>query len=155
MELLLTGRYHATLSEDGRVLIPSRLLTELSKLKDRRFVLCPDPEGGTALFPIGLWLTVHSRMKGARFDERRFQVVGRFLTGRSFRTRLDARGRIRIPDNLRKEMNLGRDLVVIGVRGWIELWEPQSWSEYLEKYGDTYDAIAAEFFSDKHNNSAD
>ncbi|MCB9796200.1 MAG: hypothetical protein H6741_26180 [Alphaproteobacteria bacterium] len=42
---------------------------------------------------------------------------------------VDAQGRIRIPTRLREEAGLEKELVLISIMQWIELWDADRWAE--------------------------
>ena len=54
----------------------------------------------------------------------------RFVYGSSHDAELDAAGRIMIPNSLREEAKLAKDVIVVGVGERLELWDKATWSEH-------------------------
>ena len=55
---------------------------------------------------------------------------------------IDRQGRLRIPPELAKLANLNNEVVVLGVRDRIELWNAESWDQFLQQTQPSYDELA-------------
>jgi MraZ protein len=53
-------------------------------------------------------------------------------------------GRLTIPGRLRELVNLGREVVVVGVSSRVEIWPAATWERYEQDHMQTYLAGAAE-----------
>lgn len=51
----------------------------------------------------------------------------RFLAGNSYETELDAAGRVTVPPKLIDHAGLGREVSVVGVGGYLEVWDRERW----------------------------
>ena len=53
---------------------------------------------------------------------------------------IDKAGRVLIPDRLVDFAGLKHEVVLIGVRDHLELWDAQRWQDYLGQHGPRFDA---------------
>ena len=122
-----------------------------------------DPKGRVSLparfrdaFDDGLWLTVGQDRCLYCFPraewERRSREVDAFALsdkhGRAFsrlffasadEARLDGQGRVTIPQRLRDAVGIGKEVVVIGVRERMEIWDRTAFERYRDIYAAAYE----------------
>lgn len=55
----------------------------------------------------------------------------RLMFASAAQTKVDRSGRIRIPAELRARVGLEKDVVIVGVGDYFELWTPSAWQEQL------------------------
>src|SRR5262249_16153891 len=55
---------------------------------------------------------------------------------------LHPRGRILIPDRLVEFAGLTHEVVLLGVRDHLELWDAQRWQAYMQENGPQFDKVA-------------
>jgi MraZ protein len=58
--------------------------------------------------------------------------------GNAERVDLDGQGRMVIPPKLRTQVGLSREVVVIGVADWLEIWPSHEWDRYEERHAGAY-----------------
>jgi MraZ protein len=127
-----------------------------------------DPKGRVSLpakfrgsFDEGLWLTVGQDRCLYCFPraewERRAAEVGAFpladSDGRAFarlffasadEVRLDAQGRVTIPQRLRDAVGITREVVVLGVRDRMEIWDRREFERYRDAHAVEYESGSLE-----------
>ncbi|MFO0865191.1 MAG: division/cell wall cluster transcriptional repressor MraZ [Gemmataceae bacterium] len=59
---------------------------------------------------------------------------------------LDKAGRIIVPPRLAQLAGLGREVVLLGVRDHLELWDADKWKHYLGEHGPQFDKVAEKAF---------
>ena len=57
----------------------------------------------------------------------------------------DKNGRLSIPQSLREYANLSKDCIVLGIAKYIELWDSQTYKDYLAETEDSFRDAAEEF----------
>ena len=121
-----------------------------------------DPKGRVSLptrfreaFDEGLWLTVGQDrclycFPRAEWDRRASEVGRSRLTdsdGRAFarlffasadEVRLDGQGRVTIPQRLREAVGIRKDVVVLGVRDRMEIWDRGEFERYRNAHAAAY-----------------
>ena len=64
---------------------------------------------------------------------------------------LDKQSRILIPDRLAEIAGLEHEVILLGVRDHMELWNTARWNAYLKKHAAKFDKFAEEAFQPKSN----
>ena len=70
----------------------------------------------------------------------------RLFFARAQRLEIDKSGRVRIPKELAALAGIRKEVVLVGVRDHIELWDKQHWDSYLDENEPIYDQIAEQAF---------
>lgn len=130
--LLLTGEYAHTVDNKGRVLISNKLRSQIdSEEHGSNFYLVLGSNGILCLYPERYFeqLILAGAPKTAAADEAvAFERLGFAL---SSKVELDNQGRLLLNDRLRKRAGLRDNITLVGVRDHIEMWNNESWEEYL------------------------
>ncbi len=53
-------------------------------------------------------------------------------------------GRILVPDHLKKEAGIDRDVMIVGVSNRIEIWDRGHWDRYETEHRGDYEAVSNE-----------
>lgn len=119
-----SGSFDHSLDGKGRVIIPSSFREALGD--DFTITINPD-KTAVAIYPKAMWDKQLERL--ARIDP--LDKIGaryeRYLMSVSFSgNSMDAQGRVLIPQKLRTKIGLTRDIVFIGVNGYIEIWDAEA-----------------------------
>jgi MraZ protein len=143
--MLLTGTYPRTLDDKKRMALPRRV-RELLKEPTTLF-LSPGPDQS-------LWVYTQEALE--RLAERLEQTPGGKPETRTFQrlyfaqteaVDVDRSGRILIPERLLQFAELKHDVVMIGVRDHLELWDAQRWQNYLTQNAPRFDSVAEAAFN--------
>lgn len=142
--MLLTGTHPRTLDDKKRLALPRRLLEQMG--------------GVTQLFiaqGLDRCLWIYDRGGLERLSEKLDQIPATDAEARIFRrlffaqmdaVDLDKSGRILIPERLAAFAGLEQQVVLLGVRDHLELWDARLWQEYLDRHARSYDAVAENTF---------
>ena len=121
---MLSGLYISKLAKARRLLIPKSLRQELGKV----FIVSKWYEKSIVLVPFDQWesfvekvLGPENQIKLAKRDSERF------ILGSSFKLKQDKQGRVVLPNILILHAKLGNDVVFLGLRNRIELWDKKEW----------------------------
>lgn len=130
--LLLTGEYQHTIDGKSRVLVSNKLRNQIDADEHgSNFYLLLGANGVLCLYPEIYFeqIVLSSSSNAVAPDETvSFERMSFALASK---IELDAQGRLLINDKLRKRAGLGDDITLIGVRDHIELWNSESWEQYL------------------------
>lgn len=138
--MLLTGTYARTLDEKKRLTLPRRVREMLGELET--VFVSPGPDQC-------LWL--YSRQGLERLAEKLDQAPAADAEARVFRrlyfaqtesVDLDRAGRILVPERLLQFAGLKHDVVLLGVRDHLELWDAARWQQFLEHNASRFDTVA-------------
>src|SRR5262249_41732123 len=142
--MLLTGTYSRTLDDKKRLALPPRVRDKLG-----------DP--ATLYVSPGLdqclWLYTEPNLErlADKLDQNPAtdadaRVYQRLLFAQTEAADLDANGRILIPERMLRFAGLEHEVVLIGDRDHLELWDSRRWQQYLERHAPRFDAVAEAAF---------
>jgi MraZ protein len=143
--LLLTGEFEHVLDNKGRVLISNKLRSQIdTEIHGSNFYLSVGPNGILCLYPEKCFERVVAAMakKDAAPDEAvAYERMSFALAGK---VELDSQGRLLLNERLRKRAGLKDNVMLIGERDHIELWNMQDWEQYVSDNMAQYQKRAAE-----------
>ena len=124
---MFTGEYRHTIDAKGRLAVPARFRSELAGEAH----LCRWLDGCLAIFPRAAWEQLAGQISSlARVGDSRARGLARSVFASAFPVELDGQGRVLVPANLREQVGLGSDAVVVGLNDHVELWSPDRWGSY-------------------------
>ncbi|MGI5058108.1 division/cell wall cluster transcriptional repressor MraZ [Treponema pectinovorum] len=132
---LLTGEYRNTLDEKGRILFPSKLRNELFTETEKNILIVTQSfDRCLWLYTLDEWKNLSSKiMETASPFSRQNRLVLRTLIAPAQEVELDKSGRLSIPQSLREYANLTKECVILGINRYMELWDAQTYAEYLNE----------------------
>lgn len=147
----LLGQYHTTMDDKGRFALPAKLRSFIGPNKkpllDGELIITKGLEGCLSLFPQSEWAVIQQRLSSLNFTKRDFRFFSRRFYSSAQLVSPDKNGRILIPSHLINEADLKKDLLVIGVNDWVEIWNPERHKYYLEQYSGSYEEVAERLFT--------
>lgn len=130
--MLLTGTHPRTLDDKKRLVLPKRLREQLGEPTE--LFVTPGSERS-------LWLFTRDSLEreAERLDQRATtdvdaQVFRRLYFAQTEAVDVDRSGRILLPDRLVALAGLTHEVVLLGVRDHLELWDSQRWTQYVETH---------------------
>ena len=145
------GQYQTTMDSKGRFALPSKLRNvpdgDGKSLLEGELILTKGLEGCLSLYPENEWGAIQSRLSSLNFTKKDFRYFSRRFYSSAATVTPDKNGRILIPAHLITEASLGKELLVIGVSDWVEIWDSQRYQDYIEQFGGSYEEVAERLFS--------
>jgi len=133
---MFLGEYVHILDGKGRLTIPAKFRADL----DGGLVITRGIDRCLAIFPMPEWERLAEEVNALPMTDRRARAFRRLVFANASDVTPDKQGRILIPPRLREYADLDGDVVVAGLSTYIEVWNPQSWSEECESVeGDDVD----------------
>lgn len=138
---MFSGEFEHSIDEKGRLIIPARLRSNLS---DDVFVT-RGFDGCLFVYPMDVWKEMADHLDQLPTVHPAARYVSRLLFAGN-ETSLDGQGRISISAPLREhaDIQLGGQVVVVGVNNRIELWSTARWRQVTEKLEKEATELAAE-----------
>lgn len=137
---MLLGTHTPKLDEKNRVILPAKFRDEL----DAGVVITRGQERCLYIFSAADFSEVHQKVRQAPVTSKQARDYLRvFLSGASDETP-DKQGRVTIPALLREYAGISRDLVIIGVGSRAEIWDADTWAEYLASQEESFANVAEE-----------
>ncbi len=146
--MLLTGNFIRSLDEKGRFSIPKRVREMLDATRDSVLFLAPGTDGSLALYPSQVFHALGERLNQASPASQGVRAFSRLFYAQALCVDVDRQGRIRIPAALIEVAGLQKEIVLVGVRDHIEVWDRERWTKYIDESLPYYDQIAEQAFAD-------
>ena len=139
---MITGQYQNALDEKGRLLIPSRLRTEVA---GDVLILTRGIDRCLWLFPPEQWkLFSDNLMEAASPFTKKARLLQRRIIAPAHEVEIDRAGRINIPQTLKEAAGLERECVILGIKKYIEIWDVQEYENYLAESESEFQEAAEE-----------
>jgi MraZ protein len=129
---VFTGEYRHSIDDKGRIAVPARFRTELAG----GATVSKWIDGCLAIHPRVAWEALAARTAGLPVTDAGARVFQRFIFGGAVEFELDRQGRLIVPAVLRDFAGLDGEVVVVGSRDHVELWEPAKWADYSARMDD-------------------
>jgi len=139
------GEYEASLDAKNRVAFPAPFRNRLEPAERERLVLTPMPDGCIALYTLAEWQRLEREVaeaSGTVLGTAQARDFERALYSRAADVDIDKQGRILLPERLRKEGGLRKDVVFVGVRNRVEIWDRARWEAGEPKRARTFRKVA-------------
>jgi MraZ protein len=143
--MLLTGTYPRTLDDKKRTALPKRV-RELLRDPPTLYVT-PGPDQSLWLYTQEGLERLAEKLDQAPATDAEARVYRRLYFAQTEAVDVDRTGRILIPDRLLQFAGLQHEVVLIGVRDHLELWDAGRWQNYLAQNAPRFDTIAEAAFT--------
>ena len=138
--MLLTGTHPRTLDDKKRLTLPKRLREQLGA--PETLYLTPGPDQCLWLYTQDGLERLAEKLDHAPAADAEVRVFRRLYFAQTESVDVDRTGRILVPERLTQFAGLRHEVVLIGVRDHLELWDAQRWQEYLSRNAPRFDAVA-------------
>ena len=133
--LLLTGEYQHVVDNKSRVLISNKLRNQIDAdehgsnfylVLGANGILCLCPEKYFERIALAVTPGTTAPDEAVAFERMSFAM--------SSKVELDGQGRLLLNEKLRKRAGLKDQITLIGARDHIELWNSESWEQYVSDH---------------------
>ena len=133
--LLLTGEYQHVVDSKSRVLISNKLRGQIDADEHgSNFYLVLGANGILCLYPERYFEQIALAVAPGTTAPDEAVAFERMSFSLASKVELDGQGRLLLNDKLRKRAGLKDNITLIGVRDHIELWNSESWEQYLSDH---------------------
>ena len=130
--LLLTGEYQHVVDNKSRVLISNKLRNQIDADEHgSSFYLVLGANGILCLYPEKYFEQIALAVAPGSTAPDEAVSFERISFALASKVELDGQGRLLLNESLRKRAGLKDQITLIGARDHIELWNSESWEQYL------------------------
>lgn len=137
---MFLGTYEPKLDDKGRVFLPAKFREDM----EGGIVLTRGQEHCIYVFPASRFDDMTQELLTAPLSSKQARDWIRVMLSGAYKEVPDKQGRISIPADLRTYAGLGRELTVIGAGSRAEIWNAESWREYLAVQEEVFSQTAEE-----------
>ena len=120
------GTYRPKLDDKGRLFLPAKFRDRLAE----GVVVTQGQESCLVVWPPEVFDREADRASERPMTSRAARSYARMFFSGGEEVTQDKQGRIGVPAALREYAGLEKDVVVIGVRDRLEIWNPTAWDDY-------------------------
>src|SRR5262245_45007998 len=132
--MLLTGTFHRSLDEKNRFAIPRKLREVLvHPAHGAPLYLTPGTDSSLALYSEDAFSRLAEKLAQGSPTDQDNRTFGRLFYAQAQCVELDRLGRIRIPPDLLALGRLSKEIVLLGVRDHLEIWDKCRWEDFLSQ----------------------
>jgi MraZ protein len=142
--MLLTGTHPRTLDDKKRLVLPKRVREQLGE--PETLFVTPGPDQSLWLYTQAGLEQLAAKLDQAPATDTEARVFRRLYFAQTEAVDVDRSGRILVPERLVQFAGLQHEVVLIGVRDHLELWDGPRWQAYLAQHAPRFDAVAEAAF---------
>jgi MraZ protein len=136
---MLLGEYEHTIDDKNRLTLPARFRESFSE----GVVISRGMDRCLSVYPRAEWdSAVDARLGALDPLSREARSLQRYFYSAASEAELDKQGRIVIPAGLIEYAELGRDVVLAGVRDRLEVWSRDAWQKQRDEIEGSAEHVA-------------
>ena len=140
-----TGEHECKLDAKGRLVLPSRLKSVLPEASKNSIVIRKGFESNLIIYPLSEFQNIYTRISSLNeFSSEQRKLKRNLFSGIS-QVDLDSNGRFLLAKNMLSHCNIKKDVILIGVGNFIELWNPDIYSKNLIKDSNEFSLLAQKY----------
>ena len=142
--MLLTGTHPRTLDDKNRLTLPKRVRELLGD--PAPLFVTPGPDQSLWLYTQAELERLAEQLDRSPATDSEARVFRRLYFAQTEQVDMDRTGRVLVPDRLVRFAGLQHEVVLIGVRDHLELWDAARWQQFVEQNVPRFDAVAESAF---------
>ena len=144
---MFIGEYHHNIDEKGRLIIPSKYRSELGE----RFIITRGLDKCIFIYSMNEWNSIINKLKSLPFTKKDARNFMRFFLSGATVCEFDKQGRISITSPLVHYANLNHECVIIGVNERLEIWDKDSFDNFMSTNEEEFSIISEHLFDGEEN----
>jgi MraZ protein len=137
------GQETYSIDNKGRVNIPAKMRKSISPEANDTFLVIRGQDQCIAAYPMNEWKKYEARFVDLNQYELKNRYFLRKLLMWSEEVSLDSQQRIMLPKKLIEFAGIEGKVSIVGLVDHIEFWNPDKLDEYLDKFDESYEDVAA------------
>ena len=128
---MFRGTSFHNIDPKGRIIIPSRF-REFIKTDGQEGVMVSTLDSCLYAYPYHEWYELERKIMSLAETDEHMRRFRRLFIGGAFECKCDKQDRILIPPSLRQLAELEKELAIVGVLKYFEIWSREKWEkEYM------------------------
>ena len=125
--IVFQGPSALTLDSKGRIAMPVRHRDVLATMGAAKVTITKNPPGGLLIFPPAAWDDFSARVAALPMESAGWK---RLFLGNAVEVEIDASSRVLVAPELRDFADLSRDVMLLGMGNFLELWDKRRYDEH-------------------------
>jgi MraZ protein len=145
------GEYEVAIDAKGRFLLPSVLRKQMAESSSEQFVIKRDFENCLTLYPISTWNAISAKINRLNDFKPGVREFKRLFVNGATMVDLDSADRMLIPKPLQEYAGIKKDMVLAAQGNKLELWDKDTYYNYLRQNAVNMSRLAEEVANDFGN----
>jgi MraZ protein len=128
---MLRGSTTTKVDDKGRIKVPAMFRSIIEAEYGREFFVTSTLGESARLYPLREYIKFENEVLADSDIEPKAAKLKHHLNFYGQTTNMDAQGRLLIPPDLRKKADLGGEVIVIGEKTYLEVWNLESFKEWM------------------------
>ncbi len=137
---MFIGEYSHSVDPKKRLALPSKFRGELGN----RVVVTRGLDRCLFVYPMKVWEEIASKLGNLPVGESGTRSFIRLMLSGAVDTELDSQGRVLLPEYLKNDAGLKKEVAVVGVYNRLEIWDEDAWKKYKQNAEKNTGKIAEE-----------
>ncbi len=125
---MLIGEYKHSIDAKGRVIMPAKFREDIGDT----FYVTKGADNCLKAYAKEGWEEFMAKVAALPDSDPNARSYKRSVLASSIECELDKQGRILISENLRNHASLKKEVTIIGVSAYIEIWDTEEWNKYSD-----------------------
>jgi MraZ protein len=130
---MFRGSSFHNLDAKGRLIIPARF-RDVLRQSSVEGVVVSGMDGALFCYTFEHWRKIEERAVNLSIKGESLRRLRRIFIGGAFECLLDKQGRVLIPPSLRHYAGLNKEVVLVGVLEYFEIWARENWVKEDKKF---------------------
>lgn len=136
----LKGEYSHSIDTKGRMIVPAKLRDQLGST----FVVTKGMDTCLLAYPENEWELFEEQLNKLPKTRSSAREMKRYFVGSAVDCEVDGQGRVLLPGNLREFAKITKDVVIVGMVDYAEIWSKEVWDEKNSKTELNFEDLAQE-----------
>ncbi|MBP6889021.1 MAG: division/cell wall cluster transcriptional repressor MraZ [Candidatus Moranbacteria bacterium] len=137
---MFIGEYSHSVDPKKRLALPSKFRGELGS----RVVVTRGLDHCLFVYPMKVWEEIASKLGNLPVGESGTRSFIRLMLSGAVDTELDSQGRVLLPEYLKNDAGLKKEVTIVGVYNRLEIWDEDVWKKYKQNAEKNTGKIAEE-----------
>lgn len=137
---MFIGEYSHSVDPKKRLALPSKFRGELGN----RVVVTRGLDRCLFVYPMKVWEEIASKLGSLPVGESGTRSFIRLMLSGAVDTELDIQGRVLLPEYLKNDAALKKEVTIVGVYNRLEIWDEDAWKKYKQNAEKNTGKIAEE-----------
>jgi len=129
------GRYDYSVDAKGRVNIPAKFRKALSPEAEETFIIVRGPENCLRAYPKDVWESGREAELAALPETHENNRIKSVIFSSLIDSTLDLQGRVTLSSTLMGIAGIAKEVTLVGVSSYIELWDTAKYNDYISSAG--------------------
>lgn len=143
-----TSEFECKLDAKGRLVLPSKLKSNLPAASIRQIVIRKGFEPNLIIYPLNEYKKLHNKISSLNEFNSEQRKLKRNLFSSIVQVDLDNSGRFLIPKNMLSHAKINKEVIICGMGNVIEIWNNKMYKKYLINDSETYSELAQKYLDD-------